>query len=90
MSPQSLRIDPRLRTRKPIRLFAFQQKPYRPSVRDRLGFLPYRVMDESQNDVCEESVHEVRSGELRQRVGYAALYPYGVRVSVDEFREVGR
>ena len=55
-------------------------------MRVRPEFLPYRVMDEIQNDVCEESIREIGSGEVREWVGYAALYPYDVRVPVDEFK----
>ena len=73
MTPQSVGVDSRFGARKVIRLFAFQQKPDRPFVRVRLGFFPHRVMDEIQNDVCEESIHEVGSSEIRERVGYAAL-----------------
>ena len=87
MLPQSVGVDSRSSARKVIRLFTFQQKPQSTFVRVRLGFRPYRVVDKVQNDVCEESIHELGSGEIRQRMGYAVLQPHRSGVLIDQFRE---
>jgi hypothetical protein len=42
-------------------------------------------MDEIQNDVCEESIHEVGSSEIRERVRHSAPCPYSPWVLIDEF-----
>src|SRR5258708_13095835 len=73
MTPQSVGVDSRLGARKVIRLFAFQQKPDRPFVPVRLGFLPHLVMHAIQTNFFEQSIHEGGSSEIRERVGDAAL-----------------